>query len=157
MSKLTLNGPQMYGYNLSARPSVLLHNELVPAAKLNAGIVGKMYLYSLCRSDYRPGGGLCSDGKVLEDGLTRFTLAGGDRLWLPTTTDSAQHTGVGDRVFQLSNNQDRSEHVQEDSECEPSTSTASKAGAQSAGFLSALLSPLSSTLSSESDILTIGF
>ncbi|KAJ8079198.1 hypothetical protein PM082_021698 [Marasmius tenuissimus] len=75
----------------------------------------------------------------------------------PTTTDSAQHTGVGDRVFQLSNDQDRSEHVQEDSECEPSTSTASKAGAQSAGFLSALLSPLSSTLSSESDILTIGF
>ncbi|KAJ8094809.1 hypothetical protein PM082_010020 [Marasmius tenuissimus] len=39
----------MYGYNLSANPSVLLHNELVPAAKLNAGIVGQMYLYSLHR------------------------------------------------------------------------------------------------------------
>ncbi|KAJ8079193.1 hypothetical protein PM082_021693 [Marasmius tenuissimus] len=75
-----------------------------------------------------------------------------------TTTDSAQHTRVGDRVFQPANSQDRFEHVQGDSECEPLTSTASKAAsAQSAGFLSTLLSPLSSTLSSESDILTIGF
>ncbi|KAJ8094773.1 hypothetical protein PM082_009984 [Marasmius tenuissimus] len=34
MSELTLNGPQMYGYNLSTIPSILLHNGLI-ASLLN--------------------------------------------------------------------------------------------------------------------------
>ncbi|KAJ8094818.1 hypothetical protein PM082_010030 [Marasmius tenuissimus] len=83
MSELTANTSQMYGYNLSAIPSILLYNELVPAAQVN-----------------------------------------------------------------------------QDSECEAPRSTAFKtpaAGVHSAGFLSALLSPLSPTLSNDSDILTLGF
>ncbi|KAK1215697.1 hypothetical protein PQX77_021702 [Marasmius sp. AFHP31] len=47
ISGLTLNGPQVYGYNLSAAPSMLMYNELVPAAQVNAGIVGRIYLYNL--------------------------------------------------------------------------------------------------------------
>ncbi|KAK1220089.1 hypothetical protein PQX77_017169 [Marasmius sp. AFHP31] len=47
ISRLTLNGPQVYGYNLSAAPSMLMYNELVPAAQVNAGIVGRIYLYNL--------------------------------------------------------------------------------------------------------------
>ncbi|KAK1235180.1 hypothetical protein PQX77_001602, partial [Marasmius sp. AFHP31] len=50
---LRFNAAQMYGYNLSAIPSLLLYNvclqaELVPAAHVNAGIIGKAYLFSLC-------------------------------------------------------------------------------------------------------------
>ncbi|KAK1223952.1 hypothetical protein PQX77_013160 [Marasmius sp. AFHP31] len=45
---LTFNAVQMYGYNLSSLPSILLYNELVPAAHLNAGTIGRVYLYSLC-------------------------------------------------------------------------------------------------------------
>ncbi|KAK1218797.1 hypothetical protein PQX77_018498, partial [Marasmius sp. AFHP31] len=33
ISELTLSGPQVYGYNLSAAPSILMYNELVPAAQ----------------------------------------------------------------------------------------------------------------------------
>ncbi|KAK1226166.1 hypothetical protein PQX77_010864 [Marasmius sp. AFHP31] len=47
ISGLTLNGPQVYGYNLSAAPSILIYNELVPAAQVNAGVVGHMYLNSI--------------------------------------------------------------------------------------------------------------
>ncbi|KAK1223238.1 hypothetical protein PQX77_013889, partial [Marasmius sp. AFHP31] len=47
ISGLTSNGPQVYGYNLSAAPSILMYNELVPAAQVNAGIVGRIYLYNL--------------------------------------------------------------------------------------------------------------
>ncbi|KAK1222636.1 hypothetical protein PQX77_014510 [Marasmius sp. AFHP31] len=47
ISGLTSNGPQMYGYNLSTIPSILIYNELVPAAQVNAGIVGRIYLYNL--------------------------------------------------------------------------------------------------------------
>ncbi|KAJ8079173.1 hypothetical protein PM082_021673 [Marasmius tenuissimus] len=75
----------------------------------------------------------------------------------PTTADFVRHTGVGEHVFQPANDLNQSE---QESECKPPTSTASKtttAGAHSAGFLSALLSPLSSTLSDDSDILTISF
>ncbi|KAK1223473.1 hypothetical protein PQX77_013653 [Marasmius sp. AFHP31] len=49
ISGLTLNGPQVYGYNLSAAPSMLMYNELVPAAQVNAGSVGRVYLHSLSR------------------------------------------------------------------------------------------------------------
>ncbi|KAK1220087.1 hypothetical protein PQX77_017167 [Marasmius sp. AFHP31] len=49
ISGLTLNGPQVYGYNLSAAPSILMYSELVPAAQVNAGIVGRVYLRSLSR------------------------------------------------------------------------------------------------------------
>ncbi|KAK1223951.1 hypothetical protein PQX77_013159 [Marasmius sp. AFHP31] len=76
------------------------------------------------------------------------------------TIDFARHARVGDHVSQPVNDPNRFEHVQEDSECEPPTSVGSKtsaSGAQSTGILSALLSPLSSTLSNDSDILTIGF
>ncbi|KAK1216168.1 hypothetical protein PQX77_021221 [Marasmius sp. AFHP31] len=48
ISGLTLNGPQVYGYNLSAAPSILIYNELVPAAQVNAGVVGRVYLNSIC-------------------------------------------------------------------------------------------------------------
>ncbi|KAK1223237.1 hypothetical protein PQX77_013888 [Marasmius sp. AFHP31] len=48
MSELTSNGPQMYGYNLSTIPSILIYNELVPAAQVNAGVAGGMYLTSIC-------------------------------------------------------------------------------------------------------------
>ncbi|KAJ8079166.1 hypothetical protein PM082_021666 [Marasmius tenuissimus] len=48
MSELTANTSQMYGYNLSAIPSILLYNELVPAAQVNTGIIGKVYLHTLC-------------------------------------------------------------------------------------------------------------
>ncbi|KAK1228969.1 hypothetical protein PQX77_007979 [Marasmius sp. AFHP31] len=48
MRNLRFNAAQMYGYNLSAIPSILLYNELVPAAQvLNAGIIGKVYLNSI--------------------------------------------------------------------------------------------------------------
>ncbi|KAK1234776.1 hypothetical protein PQX77_002015 [Marasmius sp. AFHP31] len=47
ISGLTLNGPQVYGYNLSAAPSILIYNELMPAAQVNAGVVGRMYLNSI--------------------------------------------------------------------------------------------------------------
>ncbi|KAK1217451.1 hypothetical protein PQX77_019888 [Marasmius sp. AFHP31] len=49
MSELTLNVPQMYGYNMSTIPSILIYNELVPAAQVNAGIVGRIYLNSIHR------------------------------------------------------------------------------------------------------------
>ncbi|KAK1216158.1 hypothetical protein PQX77_021211 [Marasmius sp. AFHP31] len=49
LMSLTSNGPQMYGYNLSTIPSILVYNELVPAAQVNAGIVGRVYLRSLSR------------------------------------------------------------------------------------------------------------
>ncbi|KAK1215935.1 hypothetical protein PQX77_021447 [Marasmius sp. AFHP31] len=48
MSELTSNGPQMYGYNLSTIPSILIYNELVPAAQVNSGVAGRMYLTSIC-------------------------------------------------------------------------------------------------------------
>ncbi|KAK1234263.1 hypothetical protein PQX77_002538, partial [Marasmius sp. AFHP31] len=47
ISRLTLNGPQMYGYNQSTIPSILIYNELVPAAQVNAGFVGCLYLTSI--------------------------------------------------------------------------------------------------------------
>ncbi|KAK1219297.1 hypothetical protein PQX77_017986 [Marasmius sp. AFHP31] len=47
ISELTLNGPQVYGYNLSAAPSILMYNELVPAAQVNAGIIGRVYLSTI--------------------------------------------------------------------------------------------------------------
>ncbi|KAK1216646.1 hypothetical protein PQX77_020714 [Marasmius sp. AFHP31] len=47
MSELTMNGPQMYGYNLSTIPSILVYNELVPAAQVNAGLVGRIYLSTI--------------------------------------------------------------------------------------------------------------
>ncbi|KAK1219300.1 hypothetical protein PQX77_017989 [Marasmius sp. AFHP31] len=47
ISGRTLNGPQVYGYNLSAAPSILMYNELVPAAQVNAGFVGCLYLSSI--------------------------------------------------------------------------------------------------------------
>ncbi|KAK1220086.1 hypothetical protein PQX77_017166 [Marasmius sp. AFHP31] len=49
MSELTSNGPQMYGYNLSTIPSILIYNELVPAAHVNTGYVGRIYLNSIHR------------------------------------------------------------------------------------------------------------
>ncbi|KAK1222635.1 hypothetical protein PQX77_014509 [Marasmius sp. AFHP31] len=56
MSELTSNGPQMYGYNLSTIPSILIYNELVPAAQVHAGIMGRVYLRSLSRQlDCRAG------------------------------------------------------------------------------------------------------
>ncbi|KAK1217452.1 hypothetical protein PQX77_019889 [Marasmius sp. AFHP31] len=47
ISGLTLNGSQVYGYNLSAAPSILMYNELVPAAQVNTGVLGIVYLNSL--------------------------------------------------------------------------------------------------------------
>ncbi|KAK1219298.1 hypothetical protein PQX77_017987 [Marasmius sp. AFHP31] len=47
ISELTLNGAQVYGYNLSAAPSILMYNELVPAAQVNAGIIGRVYLSTI--------------------------------------------------------------------------------------------------------------
>ncbi|KAK1234220.1 hypothetical protein PQX77_002580, partial [Marasmius sp. AFHP31] len=47
LMSLTSNGPQMYGYNLSTIPSILVYNELVPAAQVNAGSVGRIYLNSI--------------------------------------------------------------------------------------------------------------
>ncbi|KAK1215021.1 hypothetical protein PQX77_022387 [Marasmius sp. AFHP31] len=47
LMSLTSNGPQMYGYNLSMIPSILVYNELVPAAQVNTGFVGRMYLNSI--------------------------------------------------------------------------------------------------------------
>ncbi|KAK1219585.1 hypothetical protein PQX77_017681 [Marasmius sp. AFHP31] len=61
ISKLTLSGPQVYGYNLSAAPSILMYNELVPAAQVNAGSVGRVYLHSLS-SQLR-----CRDGELWLD------------------------------------------------------------------------------------------
>ncbi|KAK1222633.1 hypothetical protein PQX77_014512, partial [Marasmius sp. AFHP31] len=49
LMSLTSNGPQMYGYNLSTIPSILVYNELVPAAQVNTGFVGRMYLNSIRR------------------------------------------------------------------------------------------------------------
>ncbi|KAK1216648.1 hypothetical protein PQX77_020716 [Marasmius sp. AFHP31] len=49
ISGLTLNGPQVYGYNLSAAPSILIYNELVPAAQVNTGFVGRMFLTTICQ------------------------------------------------------------------------------------------------------------
>ncbi|KAK1216169.1 hypothetical protein PQX77_021222 [Marasmius sp. AFHP31] len=61
ITELTLNGPQVYGYNLSAAPSILMYNELVPAAQVNAGVVGRMYLNSI-HSQLR-----CRDGELWLD------------------------------------------------------------------------------------------
>ncbi|KAK1221226.1 hypothetical protein PQX77_015968 [Marasmius sp. AFHP31] len=47
LMSLTSNGSQMYGYNLSTIPSILIYNELVPAAQVNAGSVGRIYLNSI--------------------------------------------------------------------------------------------------------------
>ncbi|KAK1216165.1 hypothetical protein PQX77_021218 [Marasmius sp. AFHP31] len=49
LMSLTSNRSQMYGYNLSTIPSILIYNELVPAAQVNAGVVGRMYLNSIHR------------------------------------------------------------------------------------------------------------
>ncbi|KAK1222634.1 hypothetical protein PQX77_014508 [Marasmius sp. AFHP31] len=49
LMSLTSNGLQMYGYNLSTIPSILVYNELVPAAQVNTGLVGRMYLNSIRR------------------------------------------------------------------------------------------------------------
>ncbi|KAJ8094813.1 hypothetical protein PM082_010025 [Marasmius tenuissimus] len=78
----------------------------------------------------------------------------------PTTADFIRHTGVSDHAFQPVSDLNRFEHIQQESECESLASTGSKTNAaspHSAGFLSALLSPLSSTLSNDSDILAISF
>ncbi|KAK1234262.1 hypothetical protein PQX77_002537 [Marasmius sp. AFHP31] len=49
ITELTLSGSQVYGYNLSVAPSILMYNELVPAAQVNAGLIGQAYLKSLSR------------------------------------------------------------------------------------------------------------
>ncbi|KAK1234471.1 hypothetical protein PQX77_002325 [Marasmius sp. AFHP31] len=49
LMSLSTNGPQMYGYNLLTIPSILVYNELVPAAQVNAGVIGIVYLSSLRR------------------------------------------------------------------------------------------------------------
>ncbi|KAK1219299.1 hypothetical protein PQX77_017988 [Marasmius sp. AFHP31] len=61
ISGLTLNGPQVYGYNLSAAPSILIYNELVPAAQVNTGVLGIVYLNSI-HSQLR-----CRDGELWLD------------------------------------------------------------------------------------------
>ncbi|KAJ8094824.1 hypothetical protein PM082_010036 [Marasmius tenuissimus] len=49
--ELTSNGAQVYGHSQSDIPSLLLYNELTPAAHLkkNMGMLGQMYLHGLCR------------------------------------------------------------------------------------------------------------
>ncbi|KAJ8089127.1 hypothetical protein PM082_014375 [Marasmius tenuissimus] len=77
----------------------------------------------------------------------------------PATADFVHHLGYpyNQHIFHPLNDSDDSdgfEEVQQVPQCEPLTS---KAATQSAGLLSALLSPLTSTVSSGSDIITVGF
>ncbi|KAK1233286.1 hypothetical protein PQX77_003561 [Marasmius sp. AFHP31] len=47
-SVVTSGVPQMYAVDIGSIPSILYWNELMPAAVLNVGVLGQIYLQSLC-------------------------------------------------------------------------------------------------------------
>ncbi|KAJ8094942.1 hypothetical protein PM082_010158 [Marasmius tenuissimus] len=86
----------------------------------------------------------------------------------PTTTDFARHIGSGNHIFRPLNHSGRSVQVQQvpspwDELSNDSISTAPSAEgsetdtSKSTGFWSSVFSPFASTVSQDSDILTIGF
>ncbi|KAJ8093898.1 hypothetical protein PM082_009769 [Marasmius tenuissimus] len=81
----------------------------------------------------------------------------------PSTTNFARHLGYYQNIYQPLSDLDRFTQIQQEPEWESpksaGKSTSRPAGTRPAGFLSSLglFSPLSSTVSNDSDILTIGF
>ncbi|KAJ8081723.1 hypothetical protein PM082_007569 [Marasmius tenuissimus] len=50
---LTSNASQIYGYSKSEIPSIIMHNELIPAVHLNVGWLGREYVSNVAVSSQR--------------------------------------------------------------------------------------------------------